>query len=296
MYDFVIYMWVVFILLCLANASHLPKVDIDHLIEHPALFNASKPFIISNAVQYPKRVGSLKWLKKTYGERIADFFLNNLDKEGAGLYLYTFEKALSELRPPQYLHLQMVPKDWTKLALTIHPWFMREQWLKALTPAQIEEFNVKTHWKVLLIGTPGAGMFNHSDGLRSSSWHLHVRGRKKWTICYHGDCTTDILEPGEVLFYPKDYWHQTECLDNPTITVTDTIRTAENRRALEGQFYKQCISPQKEFLFSAALCDGLEAATGWNSWRDRASEQTVEMRASENFLGSNYDGRNYITR
>lgn len=289
-------MWFFLLLLIGVNSSHLPKIDIDHFVEHTALFNASKPFIITNAVNYPKRIGSFKWLKHSYATRISDFFKNNLDKQGSGLYLYTFDKALSELQPPQYLHLQMVPQDWSKLGLTVHPWFIREQWLKTLTPLQLEEFNIKTHWKVLLIGTPGAGMFNHSDGLRTSSWHLHVRGRKKWTICYHGHCTTDILNPGEVLFYPKDYWHKTECLDNPTITVTDTIKTSENRRAINEQFYRQCVSPSDEFGFSASLCDALESAIGWDSWRTKAKKQTIEMREDLQFLGNNYDGRYYITK
>ena len=86
-------MWFFLLLIYFTNAAHLPKIDIDHFVENPALFNASKPFIITNAVQYPKRLGSFQWLKKAYGERISDFFRNNLDKQGAGLYLYTFEKV-----------------------------------------------------------------------------------------------------------------------------------------------------------------------------------------------------------
>jgi len=289
-------MWIVFLLLTNVQSTHLPKIHIDNLVKHPALFNASKPFIITDAIKYPKRIGSFKWLKHTYANRTSDFFKNNLDKQSSGLYLYTFAKALTELQSPQYLHLQMVQEDWTKLGLTIHPWFNREQWLETLTPTQLEEFSIKTHWKVLLIGTPGAGMFNHSDGLRTSSWHLHVRGRKKWTICYHGNCTTDILNPGEVLFYPKDYWHKTECLDKPTITVTDTIKTAENQQAVNQQFYHQCVSPKNDNGFSASLCDALEAAIRWDSWRTKAKKQTIEMREDLQFLGNNYDGRYEITK
>ena len=204
---------------------------------------------------------------------------------------------MSELSPPQYLHLQLVPSDWAKLKLAMHPWFIREEWLRGLTPTEIDEFHIKTHWKVLLIGTPGAGMFKHVDGLRSSSWHLHVKGRKKWTICKRDVCTEDVLEPGEVLFYPKDYAHETVCLDNPTITVTDTIRTEENAMALSQRFWHQCVSENKEFDFSSNLCDALQRTLKWSElWRDAALTETVEMRAHPSALGNNYDGRNYITK
>ena len=46
-----------------------------------------------------------------------------------------------------------------------------------------EEYHLKTHWKILLLGTVGAGMFNHTDSLQSSSWHGYIIGRKWWYIC-----------------------------------------------------------------------------------------------------------------
>ena len=169
--------------------------------------------------------------------------------------------------------------------------------MSRLTPAQIDEYSLKTHWKVMMIGTPGAGMFNHTDGLRSSSWHLHVKGKKRWTICKYGKCTTDILEPGDVLFYPKDYWHETKCLSNPIITITDTILTPENHDALSERLWQQCVSPERQFMFSASLCDSLQHALKWqDKWRSIAVEDTVEMREDPSHLGNNYDGRNYITR
>jgi hypothetical protein len=287
-----------FILLILCVFAHaLPRVDIEHFIKRPELFNASKPFVITNAMQFPKHIHTKKWLKKSFGTNIADFFKNNLDKQGSGLFLYEFERALEELHSPQYLHLQLAPKDWAKLELTIHPWFIRDHWMKWLTPKQLEEFYLKTHWKAMLIGTPGAGMFRHKDGLRTSSWHLHIKGKKQWTICKDDTCTVDILKPGDVLFYPKDYYHETKCLSNPTITITDTVKTLENEKALTAKLRQQCTSPNREFDFSASLCDTLEQALRWEiPWRNSSLLQTIEMRANPDSLGNNYDGRNYITR
>ena len=43
-----------------------------------------------------------------------------------------------------------------------------------------EEYHLKTHWKIILVGSRGAGMFNHSDSLLTSSWHAHLMGSKWW--------------------------------------------------------------------------------------------------------------------
>ena len=36
---------------------------------------------------------------------------------------------------------------------------------------------------LIMGGGQGAGMFLHADTLRTSSWQLQIRGRKKWHLC-----------------------------------------------------------------------------------------------------------------
>lgn len=107
---------------------------------------------------------------------------------------------------------------------------------------------VTTHWRMLLVGNAGAGMFNHRDQLPTASWQLQLRGSKRWHLCppaatpavsIDGDpdshvgvdmlrpsqaetyerapraalaagCFCDVLRPGEMLVYPPGWWHQTE--------------------------------------------------------------------------------------
>lgn len=98
------------------------------------------------------------------------------------------------------------------------------------------EFQRWTHWRMLLIGSEGAGMFNHADILHTASWQLQVAGAKTWHLCapeqgpYMGaagevdtlapdynasaffrsaDCFRDTVRPGEAIYYPSDWWHQT---------------------------------------------------------------------------------------
>ena len=47
-----------------------------------------------------------------------------------------------------------------------------------------ERFSLLSHWRMLLIGERGAGMFNHKDTLRVSSYQLQLQGKKRWHLCY----------------------------------------------------------------------------------------------------------------
>ena len=71
----------------------------------------------------------------------------------------------------------------------------------------LEEFHLKTHWKVLLAGQRGAGMFNHSDSLGTSSWHAHLAGAKWWHVCAPDGaaCAEAVVSAGEVVFYGPGY-------------------------------------------------------------------------------------------
>ena len=45
---------------------------------------------------------------------------------------------------------------------------------------QTANFELETHWRMLIVGGGvGAGMFLHADTLRTSSWQLQIRGRKR---------------------------------------------------------------------------------------------------------------------
>src|SRR5436309_989565 len=71
----------------------------------------------------------------------------------------------------QYIHTQLLPDMWTELervgdvpkrthkVLDLGKWWMR----RCLSDPLLEaEYHVKTHAKMVLIGTIGAGMFNHT--------------------------------------------------------------------------------------------------------------------------------------
>jgi hypothetical protein len=39
------------------------------------------------------------------------------------------------------------------------------------------------HWRIMIVGQRGAGMFNHKDTLRTASWHVVFDGPKRMQLC-----------------------------------------------------------------------------------------------------------------
>ena len=177
-----------------------------------------------------------------------------------------------------------------------------------------EEYHIKTHWKIVLVGSRGAGMFNHSDSLRTSSWHGHVEGRKYWIVCSgersgNPECFESILRAGEILYYGKDWFHTTQNIDTPTTTITGTVVLQNQFDAVGGMLHKECANDWLDFRFSAKLCDALDVCLAlwhkrfrgedkpeglWPPWRSQADPAILKKRKKIKPQHNNYDGRNYI--
>jgi len=75
-------------------------------------------------------------------------------------------------------------------------------------------------------------------------------------------CHQTTLGPGDALFYPSDFWHQTLNLDTPTVALTGTLVTAANRRGVRGQLVRQCQGAGDVFAADERLCGRLPACFG----------------------------------
>lgn len=227
----------------------------------------------------------------------------------------------------RYLHLQLTPQMWQTLerngdikSPTDRHWHLSsDEWLEACLEypdgALAEEYHLKTHWKIILVGARGAGMFNHSDSLQTSSWHAHLMGSKWWYVCgedLDGDsvCFEDVLLPGETLYYGKGWHHETQNLETPTMTLTDTVAFERNFESVADQLHATCALNRHSFDFSAQLCDALDGCFSfwherhlgmpkpdwkWMNWRKLVNRDLIERRESVLPSHNNYDGRNYIT-
>ena len=192
----------------------------------------------------------------------------------------------------------VAPADWAELLAALPralPRALRSdaEWLRACLPRGAERastdgsggggdddtlearFTLGTHWRMLLVGEPGAGMFNHQDTLRTASWQAQLRGAKRWHLCApdqsaflgggagevdalgaeaggfvdygatpalrNASCALADVRAGDVLWYPHDWWHQTRVLSRAEAeaaaadTATATCDTAAGEADAEDE-------------------------------------------------------------
>lgn len=156
--------------------------------------------------------------------------------------------------------------------------------------AAAREYYTASHWRMMLIGVWGAGMFGHWDVLATSSWQFQAAGAKRWHICppaqrpllgdaglfdgFYPDyasspgsgglsCFLDVVLPGEFLYYPRNYWHQTENLATPTVSLTSTLSDAGNHRGVANELRRECSGLGRVMAPSAVLCGALDRCFEW---------------------------------
>ncbi len=113
------------------------------------------------------------------------------------------------------------------------PVYFREDWLQEIDPEQ--QFDLM--W--LFLGPAGAGFRMHVDLAQTSAWNCQLTGRKEWLLWppevadrlyegevdgFHPDLEAfplyqgvrplrTTLGPGELVFTPSGWWHQTRNLE-----------------------------------------------------------------------------------
>ncbi len=341
-------------------SAPFPHVHVSELYapENEPFLNRRRAFVLTGAMEdweAPEQWKDGVKIAEMFPRSVVDFYPMNMLKGGSHPYLFYMKQALNELNqapghgrfggqeletdtPGKYLHLQLVEDMWSRLREDkamgdpIHKWMRTDGWMKRCIKKKSlrDEYHIKTHWKIILIGGPGAGMFNHSDSLLTSSWHAHVQGDagKWWYVCGKGvgegpykgveKCHEDLIKPGEVLFYPKSYYHETQNLAMPTMTVTGTVVSGFNYRSIATQLHRECAFQHLSFDLSGPLCDALdkcyvlwhqalsgnkdkkaarkEARRLWPRWRSLAGRDIIQKKDRRDALGNNYDGRNFINK
>jgi hypothetical protein len=150
----------------------------------------------------------------------------------------TLADYVAYLENPDQRKLYMVswnfPRDCPELCRDFEiPEYFTDDWMKD-TPEQVRP---DLMW--LFLGPAGSGLYLHSDVANTSAWNVQLSGSKAWKLyppsqeCYlyegdvnafdpdlelcpdfakasHLECQTG---PGECLFIPSKWWHQTQNVD-----------------------------------------------------------------------------------
>lgn len=256
----------------------------------PEYTSLEKPFILKGVLnEWDTESFSLSKLRTHFGSERAEYYPRNLQRTEEKPRQVSFAQAISDMRsrstmyldkPGRYLMYNIGLLEWDSLmkvadSPSIPKIFMKDNdWLTSCfrTIHAAYRYMSSTHWRMLTVGTKGAGMFNHKDTLRTSSWHGQITGRKRWHLCssaydeeigsaglidfFNPDyeerpsylnvsCMDSVLNAGDVLYYPKDYWHQTENLDEINVGITGTLVTPANYREVSHELRRECSFPNE---------------------------------------------------
>jgi hypothetical protein len=299
--------------------QRLPRVHIRDLgaSENSAYLSGAKAYVLVGAATGRAflRAGNASVLQKgRFANDTADFYPQSMVQSTVHPTLTPFSVAIEELLRPsfayplndaprggRYLHFNMGWDQWraymAQLKWTPPPSLgSSDAWLAGAfdTADDRSDFLIGNHWRMLLIGSEGAGMFSHQDILKTGSYQLQISGVKTWHVCepsqspllsvdmdmfapdyarwpaaLDASCWLDTLSPGEVLYYPADYWHQT--LNTPpapgelSVAITDTVVDCHNQRLVQKGLLDKCKTPAmfNRGGMTADACTKLPALFAW---------------------------------
>jgi len=178
---------------------------------------------------------------------------------------------------------------------------------------------------MVLAGRRGAGMFNHKDTLQTMAYQLQAQGGKRWHLCppdsdavlaplasafaargpgrlsllrpdYAAapsllslDCFADDVLEGEAVFYPREYWHETDNLFDWTVAVTGTMSAAANADHVGRQLRASCrgaepgpTGPLDFIKPSPDLCRHYERCGAWWEAAHGTATRRWEPAAGQN--------------
>ncbi|GMH96154.1 hypothetical protein TL16_g13278, partial [Triparma laevis f. inornata] len=283
-----------------------------------------KPYMLINGMDHWDLdvLGNRDVMIEHFKDSRVDYYPHNMREEDVRPYFNDLASAIGNFDNPTglfdridasertaYIQWNMKDNEWKKmkeLGMDLPPMFRSDDvWIdKCFAPIhRIDDFLVKTHWRMVLIGQEGAGMFNHKDTLHSASFQAQLSGRKRWHLCSDAydeqmykagqvntfspnyskfpkaldmDCYDVTVETGQMLYYPQNYWHQTRNLDPFTMSVSGTLVTDSNKNEISHEFRKEC-NPGKTgsriFSYEERLCEGLQQCM--DHWQIKSWEEDV---------------------
>ena len=142
--------------------------------------------------------------------------------------------------PPIYgaltLNLEQRNKVWGDLHLP--PTLQDDEFMQCLGTEQlVDDFLGSFFWSQIFVGASGTGMEMHSDMIRTHVWTAQIQGEKQAVFCPPGskkfdafsptiphhdksNCLWATLQPGELLFWPSTWRHQTFNAKGPSVAVS----------------------------------------------------------------------------
>ena len=216
----------------------IPRVPVFLLHQQEAnLRNGGKPFILTHAtIGWRARMAwNLTGLMASFADSSVEHYPNNLLSVEDTPTITTLASAVTAMNnssAPQYVIWKLQHHERAALLNNTLPFpaVFSASWIhQCLSPAAAAAFLSATAWNMVIIGTPGSGMFFHADSLQTSTWQAQIRGSKQWVLCppeikelvlspnsidpferatqripaFSQRCKSVTVNEGEMLYYPR---------------------------------------------------------------------------------------------
>ncbi|GMI01874.1 hypothetical protein TrST_g10446 [Triparma strigata] len=133
------------------------------------------------------------------------------------------------------LSLEQRNKLWGNLYLP--PTLQDDVFIECLGRKLADEFLSSFFWTQIFVGVEGTGMEMHKDTIRTHVWTAQLEGEKQAVFCPPGSkkieafgetlstdgsnsCLWAALQPGELLFWPSNWLHQTLNSIGPSVALS----------------------------------------------------------------------------
>lgn len=279
-----------------------------------------RPFVVKKYIKGHKIKSffSLQNLSKLYGSNITDFYPHNMIEEQVHPYFLKLSEAIRQLEFPEEIYIKVDASEpgtylqWNinndmytdilqKSNISIPRLFDDVHYWSCFSKEDLNQYFLKTHWKMILIGQQGAGIFNHQDTLKASSWQIQFYGTKKWHLCDDSQspflykagqvdlfdpnyslyplakllsCYEFEVYPGDLVYYPGNYWHQTLNLDTPTISMSGAFVSKDCYKDLSQELLNECQGASRIFQTDPKFCSTLMKCI--NDWGNQIELQSIK--------------------
>ena len=185
------------------EVMQIPVVHIDEIyLNQDAMLKyatGDHPYILQGAMEkWDLSKFTAGYLTKHFPDVTVDYYSTNMVNPDLAPISVPLHAALADLtspstrynhKPGRYLMMILDMAAWDEMlrmagrpTLPFH-YAMDNQWLNTCFDndhSARDNFMVATKWRMLLVGGPGAGMFNHADSARTASYQAQVAGHKRW--------------------------------------------------------------------------------------------------------------------
>ncbi len=242
---------------------------------------ARRPVIVQGLIDdWPARS---KWTLDDFAERFGRLFTNAFATgDEGGAQPIRFRRLVERMRGGEAIYSSFYPAE----ALPL----LRRDYTLDGTVLGDADFNwllqlpqrLHGQTNVVFVGNRGTGIANHQDSMGTHLWSAQICGRKRWWVSppemspFLADgqaswrrrdadvehfpafadaaCLDFVLEPGEVLFLPVGWWHETEIVED-SISITHDIVNETNYAAYAYALEHQSEGDPKVAEFRAASAD-----------------------------------------